>query len=127
MRIRDGITGSILNRELREGIEIEIPANLTELILIDENIVPDKFALSQNYPNPFNPVTTIKYQIPADGLVKIVLYNILGKEVMTVVNKYQAAGNYQINFDASNLSSGVYFYKMQSGTFSDMKRMMVVR
>jgi len=93
---------------------------------------PETFSLSQNYPNPFNPSTVIKYSIPTDvksemSNVKIVVYDILGKEVATLVNKEQKAGNYEVNFNAKKLSSGVYFYKLQSGTFTQSKKMILLK
>ena len=88
---------------------------------------PKLFSLSQNYPNPFNPVTSIKYQIPKNTFVTIKVYDILGKEVRTLVNEVKSAGNYSIMFDASSLSSGVYFYKISAGEFSDVKRMVLIK
>lgn len=76
------------------------------------NSFPDKFSLSQNYPNPFNPVTTIKYQLPITNYVKLVLFDILGREVATLVNEKQSPGTYEVEWDGRNYSSGVYFYKL---------------
>ncbi len=86
-----------------------------------EKQLPTEYSLSQNYPNPFNPSTTIKYSIPLNvsresSVVSLVVFDILGREVATLVNNQQKAGNYKVNFDASNLSSGVYFYRLKSGT-----------
>lgn len=92
-----------------------------------ENVIPAVYELSQNYPNPFNPSTTINYAIPTDGLVSLKIYNILGQEVVTLVNKVQVAGAYQATFNASALSSGVYFYKIESGSFSSIKKMMLLK
>ena len=82
-----------------------------------------KFELQQNYPNPFNPSTTIKYSIPfvetrrgVSSHVTLKIYDILGREVTTLVNKEQKSGNYEVQFDASRLTSGIYFYKLNSGT-----------
>ncbi|HAX48415.1 MAG TPA: hypothetical protein DCX92_05470, partial [Bacteroidetes bacterium] len=86
-----------------------------------------KFALEQNYPNPFNPSTTIKYSIPVSGNVSIKVYNSLGVEVMTVVNKDHVAGNYVENVDLSALSSGIYFYTLNANGFTDTKKMMLVK
>jgi hypothetical protein len=88
---------------------------------------PDSYNLAQNYPNPFNPVTTIKYSIPESGNVSLKVYDILGKEVATLVNEEKAQGVYSVIFDASNLSSGVYFYKLQAGSFVEIKKMMVLK
>ncbi len=89
--------------------------------------IPKVFSLSQNYPNPFNPVTRIQFGVPKNELVSIKIYDILGKEVATLVNDFKQAGTYEVDFNASTLSSGVYFYRMQSGYFTDIKRMMVIK
>ncbi|MEI7484873.1 MAG: LamG-like jellyroll fold domain-containing protein [Ignavibacteriota bacterium] len=89
--------------------------------------LPSKFELSQNYPNPFNPVTKIEYALPKTGLVTMKVYNVLGKEVATLVNEVKNAGNYTVDFNASNLSSGTYFYKIETNGFSDVKRMMLIK
>jgi len=91
------------------------------------NSIPDVFQLSQNYPNPFNPVTNINFSIPKSGSVKLEVYDILGKVVATLVNENVKAGNYKVDFDASNLSSGVYFYRINTDGFSDIKKMMLVK
>jgi hypothetical protein len=84
--------------------------------------VPLNYYLSQNYPNPFNPVTKINYGIMKSSDVKISVYNILGKEVSTLVNEFQTAGNYSVEFNASNFSSGVYIFKIAAGDFVDIKK-----
>ncbi|MBI2427918.1 MAG: T9SS type A sorting domain-containing protein [Ignavibacteriales bacterium] len=89
--------------------------------------IPGKFALEQNYPNPFNPTTTINYSIPLNGLVSLKVFNILGQEVMSLVNTEQTAGNYQVTFNANTLSSGVYFYRIDAGSFSSVKKMMLMK
>lgn len=91
------------------------------------NIVPDKYELSQNYPNPFNPVTGIQYQIMRSGIIKLKVFDILGKEVAVLVNEFKQAGSYNINFDGSKLASGVYFYKLEAETFTDTKKMLLVK
>jgi hypothetical protein len=126
-RIKDGIDGSILNKELTEGTEIIIPANLNNLILETSAVIPLTYELGQNYPNPFNPVTTIKYQIPEDGTVKMSVYDVLGKEIKTLVNDFLAAGAYEVRLDASDLSSGIYFYQMRAGHFEEMRKMVVIK
>ncbi|MEW6006013.1 MAG: T9SS type A sorting domain-containing protein [Stygiobacter sp.] len=98
-----------------------------------------------SYPNPFNPTTTIKYSIPnvmvrqahhdnvtlsqskGDNLVTLKVYDILGKEITTLVNERQPAGNYEVKFDGSNLSSGIYFYKLQSGEFVQVNKMILMK
>ncbi len=85
------------------------------------------FILSQNYPNPFNPTTKIKYSILQPSNVSIKVYNALGKEVETLVDEYKSAGTYEISFDAKNLSSGVYFYRIVSAAFSETNKMMLLK
>lgn len=102
-------------------------------IEVDVNI-PTEFSLLQNYPNPFNPVTTIQYSIPSaiegsqnNNLVTLKVYDVLGNEVTTLVNEIQPAGNYQIRFDATNLSSGVYLYKLSAGSFNHTKKLILLK
>jgi hypothetical protein len=89
--------------------------------------VPAKFDLSQNYPNPFNPVTKINFDIPNSGIVILKIYDILGKEVAAVLNEMKDAGYYTVLFDASGLSSGIYFYRFSTNGFSSVKRMIVLK
>lgn len=89
--------------------------------------IPEKYFLSQNYPNPFNPMTTIKYGTPKSGLVQVKIYDILGKEVMDLVNENKIAGNYQVNFNGVNYSSGIYFYRIKIDDFVDSKRMVLLK
>ncbi|MGB9696867.1 MAG: T9SS type A sorting domain-containing protein [Ignavibacteria bacterium] len=88
---------------------------------------PDKYELLQNYPNPFNPITAIKFSLPKDQLVKLSIYDITGKEVAVLVNEVKKAGSYIVEFNAGNLASGVYFYKLTAGEFSSVKKMMLVK
>lgn len=89
--------------------------------------IPEKFSLGQNYPNPFNPSTKINFSVPQSGFVSIKLYDALGKEGAEIVNKELTAGNYTADLDASSLSAGVYFYRMNSGSFTDTKKLIVVK
>ena len=93
----------------------------------NENLIPDKYYLYQNYPNPFNPNTKINFSIPKSGIVTIKIYDILGKEVITLVNEMKQAGNYDTEFFATNLASGIYFCRMESGEFIDIKRMVMIK
>ncbi|MGD1007418.1 MAG: S8 family serine peptidase [Ignavibacteriaceae bacterium] len=89
--------------------------------------IPTVYALFNNYPNPFNPSTIIQYQLPTNGMVTIKVYDILGREVKTLVNDYKTAGNYSVSFDASKLASGIYFYQIRAGNFITTKKMMLVK
>jgi hypothetical protein len=92
-----------------------------------EVTAPATFSLAQNYPNPFNPTTLIQYSIPADQHVKLNVYNLLGENVMTLVNSVEKAGQHEVNFNASHLASGVYFYKLEAGTQSSIKKMILMK
>ncbi len=91
------------------------------------NVVPDKYSLSQNYPNPFNPTTKIDFAIPKDGFVTLKIYDILGREVVSLVNKDMKPGSYTVDFDAFNYSAGVYFYKLTSGEFTATKKLVLIK
>jgi len=92
-----------------------------------DNLLPKTFSLSQNYPNPFNPSTIIKYSVPKAQVVTIKVYNMLGQEVATLLNNQQNPGNYEINFNASRLASGVYFYTLNAGNFNAVKKMILLK
>ncbi|KAB2839942.1 MAG: T9SS type A sorting domain-containing protein, partial [Melioribacteraceae bacterium] len=112
------------------SLKLETPEEdiLTDIEIINDNI-PNEFELYQNYPNPFNPTTTISFAIPVGTQYAAYLqvFDILGREVITLVNENLQPGNYTINFDAGNLSSGVYFYKLTSGSFTQTKKMMLIK
>jgi photosystem II stability/assembly factor-like uncharacterized protein len=91
------------------------------------NDIPTEFLLSQNFPNPFNPSTKISWQSPAGCRTTLKIYNILGREVVTLVNEYRQAGKYEMEFNAEKLPSGVYFYKIQAGSFIQTKKMILLR
>ncbi len=92
-----------------------------------DNSVPSSFNLSQNYPNPFNPSTTIKFSVPKSSFVTLKVYDVLGKEVAQLVNENLNAGTYNYNFDAAKLTSGVYFYRIQSDNFTETKKMILTK
>lgn len=89
--------------------------------------IPMGFKLHQNYPNPFNPATNIRFEIPRTSLVKLIAYDILGRKIATLVNEKLNAGSYKVNWDASNYPSGVYFYKLVTGDFVDVKKMVLIK
>jgi len=93
---------------------------------------PILYSLSQNYPNPFNPVTKIKFEIPGharndNALVKLKVYNLLGREVATLVNEEKPAGEYEVEFNADNLPSGIYFYQLKDGQYTETKKMVLMK
>ena len=91
------------------------------------SIIPEKFMLNQNYPNPFNPTTKIKFDVPTNGFTKIAIYDMLGREVKTLLNENLKAGTYEMEWNATNYASGIYFYKMTSGNFASIKKMVLIK
>lgn len=114
--------GQIVVVEYVNG-SVQLVTDVTE----QGNQIPSEYNLSQNYPNPFNPSTMIKYSIPKEGMVTLKVFDMLGKEVATLVNKYQTPGNYSVSFNASNLPSGVYIYKIESNNFNAVKKLMLLK
>ncbi len=107
-------------------------STVTSLPIDDQEVLPKSFRLYQNYPNPFNPTTVIRYKIPKDGMVSIKLYDALGSEVSTLVSKNQQAGRYEITFNASELASGIYFYRInvngdKGQQFTSIKKMILLK
>ena len=93
----------------------------------NEEFIPEKYSLLQNHPNPFNPVTNISYSIPRSGEVSLKIYNLLGEEVASLVDGHQPTGEYQTEWDASNISSGIYFYRLQAGDFVKTRKMVLLK
>ena len=102
-------------------------SGVTNVPIYRTDIVPDQYALLQNYPNPFNPATSISYGLPVSGYVTLKVYNVIGQEVATLVDATQSRGSYTVHFDASKLSSGMYLYRINSGSFKQVKKMMLVK
>lgn len=125
--IRQGSTA--LAPALRlDGIRIATTWNaLLTATDVEETSIPTKYELNQNYPNPFNPSTVINYQLPEAGNVTLKVYDVLGNEVSTLVNEFKQAGVYNAKFANSNLSSGIYLYRLQAGSFVSVKRMMLIK
>ena len=94
----------------------------------DETVsIPSDFELYQNYPNPFNPVTKISFELPNDAKVKLIVYDLLGREIKSIVNNHLMSGKYTFEFEGSSFVSGVYFYKLEAGTFSQTKKMLLIK
>ncbi|MBU0518497.1 T9SS type A sorting domain-containing protein, partial [bacterium] len=98
------------------GMEVELMA-----------VTPDQFSLSQNYPNPFNPTTKISFELRVAGSVLLSVYDIQGREVARLVDGFREAGSHEVTFDASHLASGLYFYQIEAGSYSDVKKMVLVK
>jgi hypothetical protein len=95
--------------------------------LADKSILPGRFGLAQNYPNPFNPSTTISYELPLQNFVVMKVFDVLGREIATLVNEVKAAGRHQVLFDAANLPSGTYFYRLQTANDIQTRHMVLIR
>jgi hypothetical protein len=95
--------------------------------IVEVEIAPSVFSLSQNYPNPFNPGTAISYQLPVNSFVTLKVYDVLGNEVAALVNEQKPAGEYEVEFNASELGSGIYFYQLKAGSFVETKKMMLLK
>lgn len=108
------------------NVDLVLTADGVTSVETSKNIVTN-YSLSQNYPNPFNPSTLISYQIPISGLVTIKVYNVIGKEIATLVNEYQQSGNHSKEFSANGFNSGVYFYTIKAGGFSATKKMILLK
>ena len=121
----------------QEGDDWNFGANFPVVVIdnpvtVDDEISPVQFSLSQNYPNPFNPSTTIKFSIPFvetghDPSLQLIVYDILGNEVATLVNEDKPVGSYRVEFDGSNLPSGIYFYQLRAGNFVETKKMILLK
>jgi len=101
---------------------------VSNITSVGQNIkIPSEYSLSQNYPNPFNPSTQIEYSLKNDGKITINIYNVLGEQVTSLVNGFQTAGNYKVVWNASRFSSGIYFYRIKSGDFNQIKKMVLIK
>jgi photosystem II stability/assembly factor-like uncharacterized protein len=96
-------------------------------ITINPDVTPVKYSLSQNYPNPFNPTTKINFALPKSGFVSLKIYDVLGREVASLVNEFKSAGVFSVDFNASQFTSGIYFYRFESNEFSDVKKMLLIK
>ena len=119
-----GITSSKLYYRLKQ---VDFDGSFKYSDIVEAVIAPSVFSLSQNYPNPFNPTTTISYQLPENSFVTLKVYDILGREVATLLNEYKPAGKYEVDFNAAALPSGVYFYQIKAGNYTAIKKMILLR
>ena len=109
------------------GVWRRLLSDISTGVARPENAVPGSFVLWQNYPNPFNPNSDIRYQISDVAHVRLVVYDILGREVATLVNERKAPGTYEVKFGGAGLSSGVYIYRMTAGKFTETRRMILLK
>ncbi len=135
-KVTEDSDGDIITKENSFSMNISLkPLDIVAYIIepdsmatsLDKQSIINNYKLEQNYPNPFNPSTVISFTIPKSGLTKLSVFNILGQEVAVLVNKEMLSGNYEYEFDASNLSSGIYFYRLQSNKFTSIKKMMLIK
>lgn len=125
--VDNDISNSVLSLRYRlKQVDFDGTFKYSSMVEV-KNIAPVEFSLSQNYPNPFNPSTIIKFAIPQDNFVTLKVYNIVGEEVAILANKEMSSGNYKVNWNAQNVPSGVYFYKLAAGDYSEVKKMLLVK
>ncbi len=118
------VGGSKFNYRLKQ---IDIGGNYKYSSTITVKVLPKEFSLKQNYPNPFNPTTIIRYELPKDGFISLKIYDVLGKEVKTLLNEYKNAGRYELLLHAENMSSGIYIYQLVAGSFTSVKKMLLIK
>lgn len=126
-RIKDAIDGKTLNALLKNGQPFTITDANIKSIVIEGATIPTTFDLMQNYPNPFNPSTTIRYAIPEPVKVKLVVYNAVGQKVKELVNTEQEAGYYTVDFNASNLASGIYLIRLETAKFTKTIKALLIK
>ncbi|MCF8432733.1 MAG: T9SS type A sorting domain-containing protein, partial [Melioribacteraceae bacterium] len=129
--IKDLLGGKLINSEIKNAGELVLSNSSIDKLEIGLVKIPVRFELSQNYPNPFNPVTKIAYSIPniSEETVDVTLkiYDVLGNEVVRLVDTKQSAGNYEVEWQALNFVSGIYFYKLSAGKFVEIKKMILLK
>jgi hypothetical protein len=126
IRVQDE-TGKIVNQVIKSGEEAVISNLIIEKLRVSSNVIPEAYSLDQNFPNPFNPSTRISWQSPVDGHQSLRVYDVLGNEVAVLVDEFRTAGRYDATFDASNLASGIYFYRIQAGSFVQTRKMILLK
>ncbi len=127
LRFRDKINGRTVDKVVKSGSELVLTNSKFNKLIIEKADIPLAYELMQNYPNPFNPSTVIKFGIPQAGSVKLAVYDLLGQKVKDLINEKLEAGYHEVVFDAGNYPSGVYIYKVESGSFSSVKKMMLLK
>ncbi len=110
-----------------DSIVIDLYGSTQPTSVGEESGNPNTYSLSQNYPNPFNPSTMINFSLAKSGYTTLKIYDVLGKEVKTLIEGYTPAGNHSVNFSALNLASGLYFYRLKSGNYTDVKKMILMK
>ena len=123
----DNLQGALMNEYGTIDKNALAKSAMNQIIVLQSPEIVTTYALSQNYPNPFNPTTTIAYQIPNDGKVTIKIFDVTGREVTTLVDEFKSSGQYSVKFDASRLSSGIYFYSIRSGDYNAVKKMSLIK
>jgi hypothetical protein len=123
------ITAKVNGTNITATAKIKVGNLSTSIESIEEKEIPAEYYLYQNYPNPFNPETTIKYDLPRQEYVTLKIYDILGREVITLVNKEQSAGKYEVIFNTSKyyLASGIYICRLNAGNFSEVRKMLLLK
>lgn len=121
------VTDTWVNAQSKPGQVEDWPLGLPTAVEDADLGIPSTFELAQNYPNPFNPTTKIKFTIPSEEMVSLKIFNVLGQEVTTLLNQQMKAGSYSFEFNASKLSTGVYFYRIEAGSYNETKKMMLIK
>ncbi|MBP1658260.1 MAG: hypothetical protein H6Q31_2861, partial [Bacteroidetes bacterium] len=115
------------NARITQWLETGVDPGAVAVEVLRGGEAPSTYALAQNYPNPFNPSTTIRYELPKSSTVRLSVYDLLGREVSVLVNESRNAGVHETTYDAAGLSSGVYFVRMQAGSFVETKTLLLIR
>ncbi|MCX8010186.1 MAG: T9SS type A sorting domain-containing protein, partial [Ignavibacteria bacterium] len=127
IKLKDKVNGKFVNIKLNSGDEVAITNPALNVLQIENLELPKHFALFQNSPHPFNPKTVLKFALPIKSNVKITIYNITGESITNLLDKELEAGYHEINFDASNLPSGIYIYTMTTNSFYKSMKMAVIK
>ena len=123
----DGLTDIAVVTSFNKLVVLYNVSGSTSVEQQHNNLLPNEYVLEQNYPNPFNPITTIEFSIPQSGMVNLAVYNILGEQVAILLNEEIVAGNHSVQFNAAQLASGIYFFRLQAGSFVETKKMLMIK